>query len=372
MSADSGSFSSEQERMLLKAAIYCSTVSCFGSLVVIASYVRFPHLRGFSFMLVAYLAVADLGTDVVYFLGDYNTGDNICTLQAVMRVYFNLAAIFLTVVIAHLMHAVIVDRNFDVEHEQRKLPTYIIFSWGLPAIFAALPFTTGNYGNNGAWCSITPGTGSYWAGVMWIFVCIFVPCWLAIGYNVTVYLTVNRVVRGLHMSHSMSEMDEYSRRTHLKQRANQNQFVERLQLYPLVLVVSWTWVTIYCFQAMLEPDQHIFWLAWIGYSMCSLMGFLNACVYVATPSVWRAWTGGHKDDVIGCGLMTEYCGGLCELQRSSFSSWGRSSTSSWETDMKEAETRRSSDVITEKEAAEDTKLLDSRNERQPPHHVFKN
>ena len=29
------------------------------------------------------------------------------------------------------------------------------------------------------------------------------------------------------------------------------------------------------------------WLATLGYSMSSLMGFLNMCVYVATPTVWK-------------------------------------------------------------------------------------
>ena len=39
------------------------------------------------------------------------------------------------------------------------------------------------------------------------------------------------------------ELTETQQREMLRQQATRYQFVERLQLYPLVLVVSWTWAT---------------------------------------------------------------------------------------------------------------------------------
>ena len=51
------------------------------SLFVLASYCKFPKLREFAFTLVVWLAIADIGTDLAYFLGDRESGSALCTLQ---------------------------------------------------------------------------------------------------------------------------------------------------------------------------------------------------------------------------------------------------------------------------------------------------
>lgn len=284
-------FSEEQEDTLLAYATFFSILSLAGSILVLVSYVRFRELRVFAMQLIAYLALADVGTDVAYYLGDAETGTFRCTTQAVMRVYFNLVAILLTTVIANFLYEVIVFNNFDLVEQQQRRPTYLWFAWGAPVLPTLLPFTTGNYGNNGAWCSVTSDTGDYWWGVLWHIGCLYLPCWVAIGYNLSVFLTVQRFVRGLQLSDlAFEDEDETVKRRERQQRSVRTQVVERLQLYPLVLVVSWTWATIYCIQSTLEPDHPIFWLACVAYSLCSLMGFLNACVYMLTPAVWKLWT----------------------------------------------------------------------------------
>ena len=93
---------------------------------------------------------------------------------------------------------VIVERNFDIANQQAQRPTYMLYAWGLPVLFALLPFSTNNYGNNGAWCSITSSSGSWWGGVLWHAVCLYGPCWAAIAYNITMYLRVHQFVRGMH------------------------------------------------------------------------------------------------------------------------------------------------------------------------------
>jgi len=60
--------------------------------------------------------------------------------------------------------------------------------------------------------------------------------------------------------------------------ATQYQFVERLQAYPLVLVVSWSLPTAYAVQEALAPSRRVFLLAFCAYTLSSLMGFLNASV----------------------------------------------------------------------------------------------
>lgn len=307
-------FTTEQEDALLRYATFFSTISLLGSILVLVSFVRFPELRVFALKLIALLAVADIGTDIPYYLGDPDTGSFKCTLQAVLRVYFNLVAILLTTVIANFMYEVILFQNFELIEQQQRRPTYQLYAWGVPVLLAMLPFTTSNYGSNGAYCSVTSDTGDYWWGVFWHVTCLYLPCWVAIGYNVSVFLTVQRYVRGLELSDVGFE-GEKEDRTATNQRALRLQFVERLQLYPLVLAVSWVWATIYCIQSILEPDHQIFWLACFAYSMCSIMGFLNACVFFATPSVWKAWFGRSSIDGTN-GSMLCQMGGLFGRRRS--------------------------------------------------------
>lgn len=223
-----------------------------------------------------------------------------------MRIYFNIAAMCWTTVIAYFMHSVIVLRNVDVATQWRRRPVHHLYAWGLPVFFTMLPLLTDNYGNNGAWCSITSQVGSYWWGVVWHFVCLYIPCWVAIAYNLSTYLTVHRVVKGLHLSlaNSMVEVeDKVARDNLLRQQHAQLQFIERLQLYPLVLIVCWTWATVYRIHATLEPSDHVYWLASLAYTFTSLMGFLNACCYVGTPAVWRAWRGDSSmESALLCGM----------------------------------------------------------------------
>ena len=99
-------FNDSEERSLLRDACLCSTLSLMGSIFVLASWYKFRSLQVFAFRLIAYLALADIGTDTAYLMGDQATGTTKCTVQGVMRIYFNLVAIFLTTVIANLMYQV--------------------------------------------------------------------------------------------------------------------------------------------------------------------------------------------------------------------------------------------------------------------------
>ena len=60
------------------------------------------------------------------------------------------------------------------------------------------------------------------------------------------------------------ELSETQHREMMRQQATRYQFIERLQLYPLVLVVSWTWATIYFLLGTIT-GEHPLWLASLGY-----------------------------------------------------------------------------------------------------------
>lgn len=72
------------------------------------------------------------------------------------------------------------------------------YCWLIPLAMACLPFTTDNYGDAGAWCSITSkDLKSLVWGTFWRFAVIYVPLWVCIGVNVYMCFKVYRAMRSV-------------------------------------------------------------------------------------------------------------------------------------------------------------------------------
>jgi hypothetical protein len=79
---DDAAFSSANDDILAVISKFCSTLSFIGSSFIIASYLKFPALRKFSFELVMWLSVADIIFCMAAFLGDQHDGSLGCYIQA--------------------------------------------------------------------------------------------------------------------------------------------------------------------------------------------------------------------------------------------------------------------------------------------------
>lgn len=70
------------------------------------------------------------------------------------------------------------------------------YCWLIPLAMACLPFTTDNYGDAGAWCSITSkDLKSLQWGTFWRFAIIYVPLWICVFINAYMCVTVYRAMR---------------------------------------------------------------------------------------------------------------------------------------------------------------------------------
>lgn len=74
--------------------------------------------------------------------------------------------------------------------------TVMAYCWLIPLAMACLPFTTDNYGDAGAWCSITSkDLKSLQWGTFWRFAIIYVPLWVCVFFNAYMCVTVYRAMR---------------------------------------------------------------------------------------------------------------------------------------------------------------------------------
>jgi hypothetical protein len=116
------------------------------------------------------------------------------------------------------------------------------------------------------------------------FIQFYIPLWFAIIYNFKIYLQV------------IAFLKTYCER-------DTNHFlIRRLRLYPLILVICWSWATINRLYNFVGKE--VFILNFLHIFFGSLQGFLNACVYGLTKSVrltvkefiWEKWYGKPIED----------------------------------------------------------------------------
>lgn len=131
----------------LNISIVSSSLSVFGGLLLIGSYVTIPEIRNTVRRLLICVTIADLITALGNFVGavrysvlqSFNNNitefqnDPVCVGQAFFTTFSNLSSFVWTVLIAlHLFLAVIFRRNLHFTH---KLQVQILdhgFGWGLP------------------------------------------------------------------------------------------------------------------------------------------------------------------------------------------------------------------------------------------------
>ncbi|CAN0268085.1 unnamed protein product [Discosporangium mesarthrocarpum] len=62
-----------------------------------------------------------------------------------------------------------------------------------------------------------------------------------------------------------------------------------MRLYPIALVVCWSWATVNRIHEALAPYESIFWLYVLQYTFQAMHGVLNAIIFALTPAVTREW-----------------------------------------------------------------------------------
>lgn len=244
---DSSDFSDKQNNLLVTVTVVESVASFICSGLIVFSFYQFKKLRKFSLLLVFLLSISDMGVCVSYFLGNPRNGDFMCYSQAVVMSFFELASVLWTTVIAFTLYRLIIEQKTSTHLIYR----FHAFAFGLPAVFSLLPFTTGSYGNVGAWCWITTdadATGYFDPGTVWRLSLFYMPLWITIAYNSVVYVMVTNSLQRVANTQSQHQRPKYLK------------MVRRLRMYPLILVFCWAGATINRLQNTVDPHNSQFFL----------------------------------------------------------------------------------------------------------------
>lgn len=171
------------------------------------------------------------------------------------------------------------------------------YCWLIPLVMACLPFSTNNYGDAGAWCSITAkDLKSIEWGTFWRFAIIYVPLWLCVAVNAYMCFKVYRAMRGFEaamvayiepagmggeaeagggtegatVAGEMGRLGEGEARRSGQggmEVSTSMPIINRLRLYPMALVVCWSWATANRVREAIEPyASAIFWLYVLQYT----------------------------------------------------------------------------------------------------------
>lgn len=125
-------------------AIVSSTISCFGSLLIILVYCMFKNLRSSAQKIITFLAIADLISAVGYIGGSINFVYNfnvskpsqcnvfvkLCEVQASITSWSSLASFSWTLTLAFYFYLVMIYTKRPLA--SRLMPLYHILSWFLP------------------------------------------------------------------------------------------------------------------------------------------------------------------------------------------------------------------------------------------------
>ena len=99
---DDHAFSQSQETVLLTIIRIESFFSLISSMFIVISYFKFKSLQKFSFTLVLFLSLSDMGCCCSYLMGNPKSS-SLCTMQGIIQSFFELASLLWVTVIAYTL-----------------------------------------------------------------------------------------------------------------------------------------------------------------------------------------------------------------------------------------------------------------------------
>ena len=277
--------------------VVVSSLASVGSTFVILTYLMFPRLRVFSYTLVFWLAFSELMFSISNMMGQDDDDSPTCMAQSLIQSYFGLAMVFWTTTIAFTLKQSIVS-PLKLKRASRHLLRFFLYCFGLPAILTAFPFLTDSYGQSGGWCWLKNDS----AGRFWRFMQFYLPLWTCMAYNARIAFDMRSHIEHLRQHMTMvvgGDENKLPKRTFL--------------LFPLVLLISWTFATINRVQQMISPDHPQLWLFILHVLFCNAQGLFHAVAFGFTRSVRNEWhsliTGAPiaADELLGVdGGMSQY------------------------------------------------------------------
>lgn len=127
------------------------------------------------------------------------------------------------------------------------------------------PIVTNQFGKAGAWCWIKETEESrVWASILRMIE-FYIPLWIAIIFNTVILYKASRKLKKIVST------------------TVEKRFAMRLRLYPMILIICWTFGTINRFYNMAGKDSAVLNILHIAFG--GLQGFFNALVYGMTNTI---------------------------------------------------------------------------------------
>lgn len=236
-------------------ALYISAAfSLVGSSTVMLFHLAVPPAaRTFIFRLVLWMMFAEFFKALTTLLGGLIESDHTCVVVAIMNSFGDCASLFWTACIGHTLYDAVFNNGGNRDHEP-VMKRFHKFSWGLSFILTIIPLITGSYGEAGGWCWIVDDTA---LDVAMRYIQLYGPLWIIMSYCVYVYYLIYKKLAARDLS----------------------AVARRCAMYPMVLVICWTFPSINRVNQIFNPDADVIWLNFMHALMAGMTGFFNAVAY---------------------------------------------------------------------------------------------
>lgn len=272
-------FTNEQNDSLQLSLRITSTLSIIGTIAIISSYIMVAKHRTQMNQLVVFMSMADFFSSISIFLGNWPLvgslkSEAFCTIQAFnIQLWFPAASLWTCCMATHCALCVISQK--PIISLSGNFRYYHIVSWGLPLVFACVPFllqavtpSLGNaYSSAVVWCWISKNYS------IWRIYLFYGPIWIMFLYNLGCYAFVGYKIRQL--SKEIGSKSKHSIRT----RRHASRFVIKTAVYMAAFFINWVSSTTNRVQNLVDPANPIFILALLQTSTIALQGFMNAIIY---------------------------------------------------------------------------------------------
>lgn len=269
-----------------------SSLSIFGSFVIIVTYMTMKEFQTKSNRLVFYMSVYDLIGNIGTSIGDtgYKLGGELTTICQVQGLLIHaglLGGIIFAGAMAVNLLIKIKYRNLTAEFEKRLEYAYnfvaLIVAVIPGIVFAFYRSSTGVqvYGNATLWCWVTAN----WQEFRLFF---FGPIWFTFVFNMIVYVYVGIKVSATAKD---SSIQSGSSATESK-KANQilTSYISHTSTYILGMLLTWVWGSMNRIQNMVDPKNPIPFMFYMHATFTPAQGFINFVIYAAySPQLKRFW-----------------------------------------------------------------------------------
>ena len=288
-----------QRRVLIVVSRISCTLSGFGSLFIVVTYCAIPQLRRvFALQLVAFMAACELLNACGVLLGSPEPDGDVCSAQSLVVAFSSLSSVLWTTVIANVLHMSVLHPTMSIRLGRWKA-LYHAYVWLTTAALVALPMITDSYGFAGFNCWIKSDE----VGQFWRFIQFYLPLWLAMFYNLYIYLSLYKalvaVIRGVYAKAdappppppAAAAAADPQKAAGAPGRPNRPGggvkllYAVPLLLYPLNLLVCWIWGTINRFQNWYRPGHPSYTLFVLQVFFGNLQGFFHFIAYLFSSNV---------------------------------------------------------------------------------------